>query len=288
MRSKLTPLRLLLAVAVTIGAADLRVPAVRAATPESYVAMGDSYTAGPLIPNQLPDPVGCGRSDHNYPHLVAGVRGSVLRDSSCSGANTDDLSSPQPVHGGTNPPQLDALDRGVGKVSVQVGGNDIGFTEILRRCLALLPLGAPCRDLYTAGGVDEISRRIAATAPKVAAALAEVARRSPRARVFVLGYPTILPEAQPGCWPLMPFAPVDVSYLRDRQKELNAMLAAQAAVAGATYVDVYGPSLGHDACQLPGIRWVEPAFPVAPAPPVHPNALGMQGMAALLLDAMAA
>ena len=65
------------------------------------------------------------------------------------------------------------------------------------------------------------------------------------------------------------------------------MLAAQAAAAGATYVDVYGPSLGHDACQLPGIRWVEPVVPLSPAAPVHPNALGMQGMAAVLLDVMA-
>ncbi len=286
MLSRSAVTRLLLTASAAILAAGLDVPAVRAAVPESYVAMGDSYTAGPLIPNQLPDPPGCWRSDHNYPHLVAGVRASVLRDRSCSGADTVDLSSAQPVHGGSNPPQLDALDAAVGIVSLQIGGNDIGFSEILRRCVALLPLGTPCRDLYTGGGVDEISRRIAATAPKVAAALNEIARRSPQARVFVVGYPAILPEVQPGCWPVMPFTPGDAPYLRDKEKELNTMLAAQAAAAGVSSVDVYGPSLGHDACQLPGIRWVEPVVPLSPAAPVHPNALGMQGMAAVLLDAM--
>lgn len=36
----------------------------------------------------------------------------------------------------------------------------------------------------------------------------------------------------------------------------------------------------------PGIRWVEPVVPLAPAAPVHPNALGMQNMAAVVLAAM--
>ena len=260
-------------------------PAVAAPTP--YVAMGDSFTAGPLIPNQLPDPLGCLRSDRNYPHLVARNAAVPLRDVSCSAAETADLTSPQHVLGGFNPPQLDALDPGVGTVSVQIGGNDIGFTEILWRCAAPLPLGTPCRDHYTRGGVDELSRRIASTAPRVAAALAEIGRRSPHARVFVVGYPAILPETAAGCWPVLPIAPGDVPYLRDKEKELNAMLSTQAAAAGATYVDVYGPSIGHDACQLPGTRWVEPLVPLAPALPVHPNALGMRGMADVLLGALA-
>ena len=278
--------RLVIAVLAVLPAAGLPAPA-GAATP-SYVAMGDSFTAGPLIPNQLPDPIGCWRSDQNYPHFVARARGAALRDASCSGAETEDLSSPQQVLGGPNPPQLDALDAGTGVVSVQIGGNDIGFTEILSRCAAVLPVGTPCQDAYVHGGADELSRRIAATGPEVAGALAEVHRRAPQARVFVLGYPAILPEAGPGCWPLLPIAPADVPYLRAKEKELNAMLATQAAAAGATYVDSYGPIVGHDACQLPLLRWVEPLLPAAPAAPVHPNALGMQGMAGALLRALGA
>lgn len=275
---------LMFTVATVVAAGGPWSPAT--AAPGTYVAVGDSYTAGPGIPYQQLDPVGCFRSDHNYPHLVARARGAALRDPSCSGAVTADLTAPQAVIGGANPPQFNALDGGVATVSVQIGGNDIGFTEILQRCAAVLPLGTPCRTAYTAGGVDEISRRIAATAPKVAAALAEARRRSPNARMFVVGYPAILPEIQPGCWPLLPIAPDDVPYLRDKEKELNAMLATQAAGAGATYVDVYTPSIGHDACQLPGVRWVEPLIPLAPAAPVHPNAVGMQGMATVLAGAM--
>ena len=278
--------RMLLFAVATVLAAGSQLPALGAA-PGTYVAVGDSFTAGPGVLNQQLDQIGCFRSDHNYPHLVAQARGSALRDPSCSGAVTSDLTSPQVILGGANPPQFNSLDASVATISVQIGGNDIGFTEILARCTALLPLGTPCRTAYTAGGGDEISRRIAATGPKVAAALAEARRRSPQARIFVLGYPAILPETGFGCWPLLPIAPDDVPYLRDKAKELNAMLATRAVAAGATYVDVYTPSIGHDACQLPGVRWVEPLVPLSPAAPVHPNALGMHGMAAALAGAMA-
>ncbi|MGH9165830.1 MAG: hypothetical protein ACRDZW_10010 [Acidimicrobiales bacterium] len=86
----------------------------------------------------------------------------------------------------------------------------------------------------------------------------------------------------------MPVAVADVGYLRDKEKELNAMLATQASAAGAVYVDTYRPSLGHDACALPGVRWVEPVVPAAPAAPVHPNASGMRGMADAVLAAVTA
>ncbi len=251
--------------------------------PHGYVALGDSYTAGPGIPVQLPELPGCERSDHNYPHRVAAALGEPLRDVSCSGAATIHLHAPQPVSGGINPPQLHALDRNTALVTLGIGGNDMGFGEIVEGCVVIVPFGAPCRDRYVGPVGDEISRRIAATAPKVAAALAEIHRRSPRARVFVVGYPSILPETDVGCWPLLPFAFGDVSWLREKEKELNATLASTAAAGGAVYVDTYGPSRGHSACALPGDRWVEPVVPLSPSAPVHPNARGMEGVAQVLL-----
>src|SRR4051794_36083494 len=75
-----------------------------------YVSLGDSYTAGPVIPQQQTNPLGCLRSDHNYPHLVAtSLNAALLTDVSCSGATTNDMTQPQNVEGGTNAPQFDAL-----------------------------------------------------------------------------------------------------------------------------------------------------------------------------------
>ena len=260
--------------------------AARAQPGASYVALGDSFTAGPFIPFQVGDPPGCRRSDHNYPHVAAAALGLSLNDVSCSGATTADLFAPQAVTGGTNPPQLDAVGPATAVVSVGIGGNDIGFSAIVRECVAVTPLDRPCKDRFAGPAGDEITHRIAAAAPRVAAALAEIRRRAPAARIFAVGYPAILPEHDLGCWPVMPFALADVPYLRAKEKELNAMIAAQATGAGATYVDVYGPSIGRDACALPGVKWVEAILPTAPAAPVHPNASGMRGMAAALAAAV--
>jgi lysophospholipase L1-like esterase len=251
-----------------------------------YVALGDSFTAGPLIPNQLADPLGCLRSDRDYPHLVAAALAPTsFRDVSCSGADTGDMTAPQNVTPGPNPPQLDALSPSTTLVTLGIGGNDIGFSEIVEPCATLVPWETPCRDRYTAGGVDELSRRIAATAPRVAGVLAEIGSRAPGARVLVVGYPAILPHTGSGCWPTLPFGWGDVAYLRAKHQELNAMLAAQASAAGATYVDTYTPSAGRDACASPLRRWVEPLVPATAAAPVHPNARGMRGMAAAVLAA---
>lgn len=279
--------RTLLAMTTVVLAVALpAAPAALAGHTETYVALGDSYTAGPGVPHPVPEPLGCWRSDRNHARVAAQARGSLLRDASCSGATTSHLSASQPVLGGPNPPQLDTLGAEVGVVSIQIGGNDIGFGEIIHRCTSAVPLGAPCQSFYTRGETDEISRRISETAPKVGAVLAEARRRAPAARLLVLGYPSILPDDRPGCWPVIPIAPGDVPYLRNKHKELNAMLAAQAAAAGATYVDLYGPSIGHDACQVPGTRWVEPLVPLSAAS-YHPNALGMRRTADVVLAALA-
>jgi hypothetical protein len=45
-----------------------------------YVALSDSYTSAPLVPNQHGEPIDCGRSDHNYPSLVAQAFGFGLTD----------------------------------------------------------------------------------------------------------------------------------------------------------------------------------------------------------------
>jgi hypothetical protein len=121
----------------------------------------------------------------------------------------------------------------------------------------------------------------------VAAVLAAIDERSPDARVLLVGYPAILPDEGPGCFPVVPYSPGDVAYLRGVEKALNAMLADQAAAAGVEFVDTYTPSIGHDVCQLPGTKWVEGLVPTAPAAPVHPNALGMAEIGAVVADALA-
>jgi lysophospholipase L1-like esterase len=269
--------------AVLISMLALAAPA-SAAT--EYVALGDSYAAGPLIPLQIP-PFGCLKSNNNYAHLTARQLGLQLTDPSCSGAETEDMENPQNVDpDGPNPPQFNSLTATTDVVTLQIGGNDIGFSSIAEDCTSTTNEGTPCQDRYVHDGRDEISERIQATAPLVAAVLQGIHSRSPEARVLVVNYAAILPDTGTGCWPQMPITAGDVPYVRAKQKELNAMMATQAAANGAELIDWYTASIGHDACQPPVIRWVEPVVPVNAAAPIHPNLGGMMGASALLNAAL--
>ena len=274
-----------LAVVLTLGLfAAACFPANPPPPPDTYVALGDSYTSGPIIPFPIP-PYGCLKSDHNYPHLAApSIALPKFVDISCGGATTDDMRNPQDVSpDGPNPPQFSALDFMTGVVTITIGGNDIGFTSIAENCASPTPLGTPCQDKYVVNGHDELRQRIADTAPKVAATLQGIHQHAPRAKIYILAYEAILPEgpllagAPEGCYPQMPMTPGDVPYLRGIEKALNEMIAQQAAANDATFVDTYAASIGHDACQIPTVRWVEPVVPAAPPAPVHPNQLGMTG-----------
>jgi lysophospholipase L1-like esterase len=260
--------------------------AATAARAANYVALGDSYAAGPLIPNPVL-PLGCLKSDHNYPHLAAPSIGLSLRDATCSGAKTGDMTSPQSVDpDGPNPPQFNSLDTGTTVVSLTIGGNDIGFSEVAESCITVNPFSHPCLDKYDAGGVDQLKARIEATAPKVAAVLQGIHTRSPAAKIYVVNYPAIFPESGYGCWPQMPLGFQDVPYLRSTEQRLNSMLSTQAAANGATLVNWYGASIGHDACKSTSTRWVEPLLPGTLAAPIHPNAQGMAGGANTLAAAV--
>jgi lysophospholipase L1-like esterase len=281
--SRLTLTRLLISLSAVILLVTGLSATASAGTAPHYVALGDSYTSGPLIPDQTGSPAGCLRSTHNYPHLVAAALGfSSFKDVSCQGATTIDMTKSEGVPLGTNPPQLNALSATTTLVTLQIGGNDIGFAGIVINCSTLSftdPFGSPCKNLYTSGGTDQLAAAIKATAPKVAAVLQAIHKRAPAARVLLVGYPDILPNSGTGCWPLVPIAHGDVPYLRGVEKQLNQMLASVAAANKATYVNTYTASIGHDFCQPPGTKWVEGIVPTSPAAPVHPNKLGERAMA---------
>lgn len=255
-----------------------------------YVALGDSYAAGPLIPVQRTDPIGCERSTNNYPsRLAAALEIRDFTDASCSGATTDNMTAAQSVLLlGTNPPQFNALRPDTDLVTLTISGNDIGFTEIIYTCgraAAIDPLGNPCQREATAGGGDLYAQRIAAVAPKVGAVLEGIHRRSPHATVLLVGYLRILPPAT-GCYPVMPIARGDVPYLDGLEQQLTDMLASQAFRHDAFFVDSYARSAGRDACQPPGTKWVEGVVPTSPAAPVHPNATGMHAVAGFATDTL--
>jgi lysophospholipase L1-like esterase len=268
-------------------------------TQGSYVALGDSYTSGPDIPDQVSDPAGCARSDRDYPALVAQSLkvAAKTHDMSCSGARITNLTTSQSTDDGTNPAQLSALSTNTTLVTLGIGGNDVDFAGVLTKCveLDLVPsfLGgvlstdsAPCHAYYTSGGVDQIQQTIQTAEGSLTDALAQIKARAPHAHVYVVGYPDLLPSSGTSCAHTLGITADDVVFLNGEELKLNSMLQQQAANVGATYVDTYTPSEGHDACSGAATRWIEPLAPASPAAPLHPNATGEQGMADAVLSAI--
>jgi lysophospholipase L1-like esterase len=268
-----------------------------------YVALGDSYTAAPRISGEAGGPAGCGRSSESYPLLVArrlGVSPARVRDVSCDGATIPDLAGDQVTPNGTNPAQLTALSPATTLVTLGIGGNDVHWTAVLAQCVKLDMItvltsasagrdSARCEKHYTAGGTDQVQQYIQAAAAPLATALAEIRNRAPNARVYVIGYPDLMPASGgSACAHTFGITPPDIAFVNDQEQRLNAMLRQQATAAGATYVDTYTPSLGHSACASRADRWVEPWLPASPADPLHPNAAGEQGMANAIINAIAA
>lgn len=273
-----------LLIAVGVATPGTAAPAGSVGTGEVYVALGDSYTSGPLVPNQVGSPIDCGRSDRNYPSLIAAeFRPETFIDVSCGSAQTKHMTEPQTglPAGGTNPPQFNALREDATLVTVGIGGNDAGLVGVAEECAQLgltAPNGTACRDKFAPGGNDTVAAKIEATKPKIAAILETIHRRSPDARVAIFGYPDVLPD-EGNCYPMVPLSSDDVRYIDELIIRINTMIAEQAAKHNADYVDTYADSGGHDVCKLPPERWFEGLVPTEPAFPLHPNAKGLASMA---------
>jgi lysophospholipase L1-like esterase len=272
-------------------AAAVLVPAAAWAATGPYVSLGDSYTSAPLVPFQTGNPPGCGRSTNNYPSDVTRViQPRTFTDVSCGSATTANMTQPQSVPGGgTNPPQFNALAPGEKLVTVGIGGNDAGLIGVAETCAELdllSPTGTNCKNHYTASGSDPNVAAINATGPKVAAVIQGIHRRAPSSRVLVVGYPDGLPVDGSNCWPVVPLSSGDIAYFNSLEEQLNSVLSQDASSNGATYVDTFTSSIGHDACKAPGVAWVNGIVPNSVAYPLHPNQAGEQNMANQVLLAL--
>jgi lysophospholipase L1-like esterase len=290
---------LLAAAVVLAGAVALRSGGSRSTPvpePIDYVALGDSFSAGPLVPRARSDPGGCLRSTNNYPaYLADWLDVRSYRDVTCSRAQTRDLRRPQRLVLGSaasTPPQLDALSAGTDLVTIGIGGNDFRlFGSIIGTCGALRdrdPRGAPCRRSFLrrvdGRPVDTKARDARRIEGRVARVVRLVGRRAPSAEVYVVGYPRLLPED--GRCAAVRFAAGDYRWGRRIERLLNQSLRAAAARAGATYVDLRAPSRGHDAC-AGDEAWVngnETVLGLAVA--FHPFQSGMRGIAGAVYAAV--
>lgn len=281
----------LIAVGATVGT-----PTASAAPGyREYVALGDSWAADVSLVNLDASqvPVGCAQSRFNYPKQVAAALGvASFRDATCGSATTVEMTAAQPLYApgllGTNAPQFDRLTPSTDLVTLGIGGNDAGLADVVTTCVTF---GAShCTDQWVVNGVDRMSAKIQDGQAKVVNVIQGIKARSPQARILVVGYLAGL-STNSACSAESGIPNSDAVWLGRKLVELNDMLIAAAAATGAEYVDTYSGSIGHDACQAPGVRWVEGTVPMSStppgvAPPFHPNQLGADHQAWAVKNAL--
>ena len=198
------------------------------AAPGRYVALGDSYSSGTGTRSYDLGP-SCQRSRYAYPALVARQRPSLkLVFAACAGATTDDVLL-------TQVRRLDAATR---LVTITIGGNDVGFAEVLGACIQV---PSAC-----AGAIERGRGAIRRSLPaKLDAVYAEIRRRAPDAKVIVLGYPRLFESASCESIPA-----ARVAQLNRGADLLRDVIGARVRAAGGgfSFADAIPAFDGHGIC----------------------------------------
>ena len=219
---------------------------------ERYVALGDSYSSGVGTRTYL-DAGACKRSAYAYPSLLAAQRPNTqLTFVACSGAKTSDVLANQ----------VASLTASTALVTLTVGGNDIGFTDVVTACAK--------PDVNTcAQRVATAQDAIRSTLPaKLNAVYAQIRSRSPSARVVVLGYPRLF--AGVDCNAGTFFSKEDMTNLNATADLLRDTERTRATAYGFTFKDAIGAFTGHAVCQAEWLNGL--SNPVAES--YHPNRTG--------------
>lgn len=218
---------LIAAVSALVSALVLTGPA-QAAGP-AYAALGDSYSAGNGAGNYISSSGNCHRSNSAFPALWASAHSpSSFTFAACSGAVTSDVTGSQ----------LGALNSSTGLVTVTIGGNDAGFSDVITTCVT----GS---DSTCVNRVNTAETFVRSTLPgRLDTVYNAIHAKAPNAHVVVLGYPDL--------YTLNVFC-IGLSATKHQKIDeaadvLDTTTASVAAAHGFTFGDVRPTFKGHELC----------------------------------------
>jgi lysophospholipase L1-like esterase len=228
----------------------LAVPAGAAPLAENYVALGDSYASGTGA-GSYGSSGSCLRSANAYAPLWAAAHGATLNFAACSGATTADVLNSQ----------ISAVNASTTLVTVSIGGNDAGFSDVVVTCT----LGS---DSDCVNRVNQSRAFAQTTLPgRLDAVYAAIKARAPAARVIVLGYPRLFTASS--CWW---FSTTKRNAVNGAANELSDLTAARVDAAGLVYEDVRDNFAGHEVCT--SSAWINGINFGNLVESYHPNATG--------------
>ena len=201
-----------------------------AATAAGYVALGDSYSSGVGTGSYTLNS-GCKRSVYAYPYLYTQQRpGTSLTFVACSGAKTSDLLATQ----------IAAVTSTTSLITMTIGGNDIGFANLIYQCTL-----SDC-----SAAVDSTRANLETTlGPALNQVFTTVKSRAALgARIIVLGYPRVFSSAS--CFGTLGMTSTERTKANALADALDQVIAAHAAVGGVIYKSAISAFTGHAVCSF--------------------------------------
>ena len=219
-----------------------------------YVALGDSYSSG-VGAGGVNSGGDCDRSSNAYPALWAASHNPEnFQFAACSGAQTEDVLTKQ----------LAALNADTTLVSITVGGNDVGYVDVLVSCTLEGPLRC-------ASEVNSAEDKVRTELPaKLDRLYGAIAIRAPHAEVVVLSYPRLYDVAAAPCPGVLDSSRSRINAGADL---LDDTIATVARRHGFTVADVR-PAFagGHEICDHDS--WLNAVELFAISHSYHPNGEG--------------
>jgi len=221
--------RLFASLAVAACAALIPQPAAAQATVGGYAALGDSYAAGVGTADYIATSGECYRGNWAHPAVWAAAnKPATFAFAACSGATTTDVINNQ----------LGVLDKSTSLVTITVGGNDIGFSDVLTACT--LGDDQTCVDRTNQAKLYAI-----VTLPgRLDRVYTSIHERAPSAEVVALGYPHIA-VATGSC---AAFSPTKRAALNSAADILAEVTAERASTHDVIFKDMRGVFAGHEVC----------------------------------------
>lgn len=250
-----------------------------------YVALGDSYAALGDNREFAGGPAGCARSLANYPHdLSANQAIGAFTDSTCAGAVVPDILTDTQHEGA--PPQISTLTPETDLVTLSIGGNDVGFGQIVGCILSGTDGSATdCREELGADVAAAIDAAFGedGTVDDVYDAIADA---SPDATVVATQYLPLMPaNDEDGCALTALIGEDNLDWAREITADINSAVTAAAERNG--HVAVLPTSdIDRSGCAPAADRWVSFDGASDHTGPMHPTALGQEAIAAAIAAAI--
>jgi hypothetical protein len=203
---------------------------VAVASASQYVDLGDSYASGVGTRVFYSESGSCKRSPEAYGPKIAAAKGYTLSFQACSGAKTSDV----------NANQLGTLSSSTALVSIAIGGNDAGFSNVIINCALYY---------FTCGGaINEANSYIATKLGGVLdTTYNNIRSRATTAHVVVVGYPHLFTKEGATCNANF-LTSSNEKKLNETGDKLDAVVKARAEAHGFTFVDPRNTFNAHEVC----------------------------------------